>query len=184
MPQRVPRSPSELFTAFTRLALQGFGGVLPVAQRELVERLGWITREQFLEMLSVAQVLPGPNIINLSLMIGNRFFGLRGALAAMTGMLLAPLVIVLALTLLVRELQSVPGVTGALRGMGVVASGLILSTAVRLATGLRNNALGLPACAALAVGTAVAVGLWHWPLAWVVLGLGAVSVTLAWRRLT
>ncbi len=182
-PQRAPRSPTELFTAFTRLALQGFGGVLPVAQRELVERLGWITRQQFLEMLSVAQVLPGPNIVNLSLMIGNRFFGLRGAAAAITGILLAPLVIVLALTLAARQLQSVPGVAGALRGMGVVAAGLILSTAVRLGTGLRGNALGLPTCAALAVATVVAVGVWRWPLAWVVLGLGAISVALAWRRL-
>ena len=71
----VPASCAQLFTAFTRLALQGFGGVLPVAQHELVERLGWVDRDEFLRILSVAQVLPGPNVVNLSLMIGDRFFG-------------------------------------------------------------------------------------------------------------
>ena len=70
-----PRSPGELMRVFSALALQGFGGVLPIAQRELVERRQWLTREEFAETLSVGQVLPGPNIVNLSLMIGDRFFG-------------------------------------------------------------------------------------------------------------
>ena len=93
MPEAVPRpaSATDLFRAFNRLALQGFGGVLPVAQRELVERLRWLTREQFLELLALAQVLPGPNIINLGLILGDRYFGLRGGLAAVAGMLLAPM---------------------------------------------------------------------------------------------
>ena len=95
-----PASPRELFTAFNRLALQGFGGVLAVAQAELVDRLGWLTREEFVELLSVGQVLPGPNIVNMSLMIGDRFFGLRGAFAALAGLLALPLVIVLALAVL------------------------------------------------------------------------------------
>ncbi|MDP1900493.1 MAG: chromate transporter [Rubrivivax sp.] len=182
LPLRAPRSATELFTAFTRLALQGFGGVLPVAQRELVERLGWLSSEQFLAMLSVAQVLPGPNIVNLALMIGNRFFGWRGAAAATTGILLAPLVVVLALALLARQLQSVPAVTGALRGMGVVAAGLVLSTAIKLSAGLRGNALGGLVCVALVAATALAIGWLRWPLVWVVLGLGLASTALAWRK--
>ena len=75
------RSHGDLFLTFNRLALQGFGGVLAVAQRELVERKRWLTREQFVEMLALSQVLPGPNIVNLALMLGDRFFGLRGAVA-------------------------------------------------------------------------------------------------------
>ena len=74
---RGPTSAGDLFFAFNRLALQGFGGVLAVAQRELVERKGWLTREQFVEMLALSQVLPGPNVVNLALMFGDRFFGLR-----------------------------------------------------------------------------------------------------------
>ena len=81
-----PESLTHLFLAFSRLALQGFGGVLAVAQRELVERLGWMSKEEFVETLAIAQVLPGPNIVNLSMMIGDRFFGLRGAFVALAGM--------------------------------------------------------------------------------------------------
>ncbi len=80
-----PASTGDLFFTFNRLALQGFGGVLAVAQRELVERKGWLTRQEFVEMLALSQVLPGPNIVNLALMFGDRFFGLRGALAAVGG---------------------------------------------------------------------------------------------------
>ena len=179
-----PATPAELFRACTRLALQGFGGVLPVAQRELVERLNWLTREQFLELLSIAQVLPGPNIVNLVLIVGDRLFGWRGALAAVGGILLAPLAVVLALALLVGQLQGLPFVAGALRGMGAVAAGLVLSTALKLGPGLRRNPLGLRLGGGLALLTLLAVGGLRWPLAAVVIGLGAVSVALAWRRLT
>jgi chromate transporter len=178
-----PANKSAMFMAFTRLALQGFGGVLPVAQRELVERQRWLTREQFLELLSVGQVLPGPNIVNMALMIGDRFFGWRGALAALGGILLAPLALVLVLAVLVKQLQGVPGIEGALRGMGVAASGLILSTAWRLGGSLRKNAMGVPTCVALAVAAALAIGVLRWPLPGVVLGLGALAMALAWRRL-
>src|SRR5882757_2262177 len=106
-----PRSNRELFTAFTSLSLQGFGGVLPVAQRELVERRRWLSKEQFVEMLAVSQVLPGPNVVNLALMFGDRCFGLRGAFAALAGMLLVPLLIVLALTALYGQFAQDPVVT-------------------------------------------------------------------------
>ena len=82
-----PSSPRALFMAFNALALQGFGGVLPVAQRELVERRNWLTKDEFVEMLAISQVLPGPNVVNLALMFGDRAFGWRGAMAALGGML-------------------------------------------------------------------------------------------------
>ncbi len=177
-----PATPMAMFSAFNRLALQGFGGVLPVAQRELVDRLHWLTPQQFLELLSLSQVLPGPNIINLGLILGDRFFGWRGAVAATAGLLLAPTGIVLLLALSAAQLRDVPQVAGALRGMGVVAAGLVLSTAIKLAPGLRRHVLGLPTAAALVLLTATAVGLLRWPLVAVVLGLGMVSVALAWWR--
>ena len=179
---RRPQSPADLFRVFNRLALQGFGGVLPVAQRELVERERWLTRQQFVEMLAVSQVLPGPNVVNLSLMLGDRAFGWRGALAAMTGMLLAPLVIVLALAVLYEHYGHHAVVAAALRGMGAVAAGLILATGLKLLGGLRGNALGL----ARALGfTAVTVLLllMHVPLLWVLAGLGSISGAWAWKRL-
>ena len=72
-----PESPRDLFISFTWLALQGFGGVLAVVQREMVEKKRWISADQFLEDWAVAQVLPGPNVINLALMIGDRHFDIR-----------------------------------------------------------------------------------------------------------
>src|SRR6476469_5834502 len=105
-----PRSLSDLFISFTLLALQGFGGVLAVVQRELVERKRWMTREEFVEEWAVAQIMPGPNVINLALMIGGRYFGLRGALVALAGMLSAPLVVVLMLALVYAQFADNPHV--------------------------------------------------------------------------
>ena len=82
-----PKSLTDLFVSFTLLALQGFGGVLAVVQRELVEKKRWMTREEFVEEWAVAQIMPGPNVVNLSLMVGGRYFGLKGAMAALAGML-------------------------------------------------------------------------------------------------
>ena len=155
-----PRSSLELFLVFTRLALQGFGGVLPVAQHELVERTRWMTRAQFVETLSVAQVLPGPNVCNLALMTGDRFFGWRGAFAALGGMMLLPLAIVLVLAAAYDQWSTLPAVAGALRGMGAVAAGLVIATALKLAVALAQL-----------------------PLVWVVPGLGGLAVAIAWRRL-
>jgi chromate transporter len=181
---RAPRSKTELFVAFTWLALQGFGGVLAVAQHELVERLRWLSKEQFVEMLSLSQVLPGPNIINLSLMFGDRHFGWRGALTAVAAMLAAPLLIVLALAALYVQFSAVPQVAGALRGMGAVASGLILATGLKLAPTLKRNPMGLWACGLIVVLSALAIGGLRLPLVWVVLVLGVSGFAWAWHRLS
>ncbi|BAL25620.1 chromate transporter [Azoarcus sp. KH32C] len=175
----VPRSPLDLFIAFTVLALQGFGGVLAVAQRELVDRRRWMTREEFVDAYSVAQLLPGPNVVNLSLMLGDRFFGWRGALAAITGMLLAPMLIVIALAASYEQLAVYPAIAGALRGMGAVAAGLILAMALKMLGTLRKNVMGRWLCAALGLTTLVAVIVFRVPLAWVVIGLGATGWSLA-----
>ncbi len=178
-----PHSLSDLFFTFNRMALQGFGGVLAIAQRELVERKRWMTREQFVESLAVSQVLPGPNVVNLSLMVGDHHFGLRGAFAALGGMLLVPLVIVLALTALYAEFASHPMVAGALRGMGAVAAGLVISTGLKLLSTLKKNPLGVATSLGFAALTFVAIALLHWPLVWVLLGLGCIAVATAWSRL-
>jgi chromate transporter len=177
-----PASTADLFYTFNRLALQGFGGVLAVAQRELVERKRWLTREQFVEILSLGQVLPGPNVVNLALMLGDRFFGLRGAIAALGGMLVVPLFIVIALTAAYAEYSRLAIVSGALRGMGAVAAGLVIATAIRLMSTLRTSRLGPLLAAAFALLTFVTVALLRWPLVWVVLGLGGIAIATAWLR--
>jgi chromate transporter len=178
-----PRSLSDLFFTFNRMALQGFGGVLAIAQHELVDRKQWMTREQFVETLSVSQVLPGPNVVNLALMFGDRCFGMRGAAAALGGMLAVPTVIVLALTLVYAEYSRLPVVAGAMRGMGAVAAGLVMSTALKLASTLRTSRMGLALGAAFAAVTFFAIAWLHWPLVWVVLGLGTLAMAIAWQRL-
>jgi chromate transporter len=178
-----PRSKADLFLSFNWLALQGFGGVLAVVQRELVEKKRWMTREQFVEDWAVAQIMPGPNVVNLSLMIGGRYFGLPGALAALAGMLAAPLVIVLLLAALYGSVAETAAAQGALRGMGAVAAGLITATGIKLITALDKNAMGLAVCSGLAVLTFVAIALLRWPLAWVLLGIGGGACLWAYRVL-
>jgi chromate transporter len=178
--QRRPASCAELFWVFTRLALQGFGGVLAVAQRELVEKERWLTNDEFLQSLSLAQVLPGPNVVNLALMMGDRFFGWRGAFAAMAGMLSLPLLIVLVLASSYEQSRHIPWVSGALHGMGVVAAGLIAATALKLLPNLRRNPLGRVLCGVLIVATVLTIAVWRWPLWTVVLGLGGCGVMAAW----
>jgi len=178
-----PASCTELFTAFTGLALQGFGGVLAVAQRVLCDDKRWLSKGEFLEALALAQVLPGPNVCNLSLMVGDRYFGTRGAFAALAGMMAVPLLIVLAATMLYAQFATHPLVAGALRGMGAIAAGMIIGTALKLAAPLRSSPLGLPTLAALATACFVAVALLRWPLIWVLPALGLLACTLAWRRL-
>jgi chromate transporter len=178
-----PRSKTDLFLSFTWLALQGFGGVLAVVQRELVEKKRWMTRDEFIEEWAVAQIMPGPNVVNLSLMIGARHFGLPGALAALAGMLLAPMVVVLLLALAYTRFADDPHMAGALRGMGAVAAGLIIATGIKLVPALGGNVLGRGLCAALGVLCFAGIALLRWPLAYVLFGLGAVGCVLAWRRM-
>ncbi|MFZ2651542.1 MAG: chromate transporter [Burkholderiaceae bacterium] len=178
-----PSSPRELFWACNALALQGFGGVLAVAQRELVERKRWLTREQFVELLAISQILPGPNIVNLGLALGYRYFGLRGAFAASAGLLALPLLIVLSLAALYSSFAREPALGAALRGMGAVAAGLVLSTASKLSGTLKKNPLGLPLCLGLAGLAFVAIALLRWPLVAVVGALGGAAVLLAWIKL-
>lgn len=178
-----PSSPLDLFVTFTLLALQGFGGVLAVTQRGLCERKRWLTHAQFVEILSIGQVLPGPSVVNVALIIGDRYFGWRGAFSALAGMMTLPLVIVLALAAIYVEFAQVAAVAGALRGMAAVAAGLIVGTALRLAPSLRGTPIGGFAAVTLATASFVAVALLRWPLVWVLLALGAVGMAWAWRRI-
>ena len=178
-----PESLADLFVSFTVLALQGFGGVLAVVQRELVEKKRWMTRAEFVEEWSVAQIMPGPNVINLAVVIGARYFGFRGAMSAVAGMLALPLLLVVVLALVYAQYAGNPQVAGALRGMGAVAAGLITATGLKLSAALKTHPLGIAVCAALGVGAFMAIALLRLPLIWVLFGLGGISCILTWRKL-
>ena len=178
-----PRSKSDLFWSFHWLALQGFGGVLTVVQRELVEKKRWLTMEQFVEDWSVAQIMPGPNVVNLALMLGGRYFGLGGALASLAGLLIAPLILVLLLAALFAGIAHTQAGQGVLRGMGAVSAGLIIATGVKMLPALRNNPMGRPVSLVLLGVTLTLVAALHWPLASVLLALAPLAMAWAWHCL-
>lgn len=182
-PRPHPESLTDLFVSFTLLALQGFGGVLAVVQRELVEKKRWMTREEFVEEWSVAQILPGPNVVNLAVVIGNRYFGFAGAITAVAGLLAVPLLVVVALAVVYAQYAGNPHVSGALRGMGAVAAGLITATGIKLAPALRRHPLGIGLCAVFGICTFVAVALLRLPLLGVLLSVGGVACLATWRKL-
>ncbi|KAB8053303.1 chromate transporter [Janthinobacterium rivuli] len=179
-----PASLADLFFSFTWLALQGFGGVLAVIQREMVERKRWLTQEEFLEDWAVAQIMPGPNVVNLSLMVGGRYFGLRGALTALAGMLTVPLVIVLVLGVLYTRFGDNPQMAGALRGMAAVSAGMIAATGVKLATALARHPLPLWLTLPITVLGVLMVAVLRWPLLYILLGLGGIGCLLTYRKLS
>lgn len=178
-----PESLADLFFSFSFLALQGFGGVLGVVQRELVERKRWLTMDEFVEYWAVAQVLPGPNVVNIAMMVGSRRFGLRGALAAVAGMVLFPLLILMVLTIAYGQVSGLPAIAGALRGMGAVAAGLIISAGLKMLPAIRRNPLGIAVCVVLAGACFTGVAVMRWPLVYVLFGLGIPACLLVYRRL-
>jgi len=178
-----PQSLADLFISFTLLALQGFGGVLAIVQRELVEKKRWLTPEEFVEDWAVAQIMPGPNVMNLSMMVGNRYFGLPGALTALAGMITVPLIIVLLLALMYSQFASHPGVAGALRGMSAVTSGMIFASGLKLIPALKNHPLSQGIALILGAICFICIGLLRIPLLYVLLGLGAFSWRLVFNKL-
>ena len=177
-----PKHLGELFWAFSVLALQGFGGVLGVTQRELVERRGWLTNQEFLEETAIGQVLPGPNVCNVALAFGDRHFGLAGALTAMAGLMFIPLLLLLGLMLVYAQVEHHTAVAGAMRGMGAVVAGLIAGTGLKLLMELRQHPLGMIPASLVAAAAFGSVALMRWPLVSVVLGLGGAIVALTgWR---
>lgn len=176
-PTDAPASIADLFFTFTRLALHGFGGVLPWAQRVVVEERRWLTREEFVEMLAFAQLLPGPNVCNLAMMVGDRYFGWRGSVASLAGMLLFPALLVLALAIVHHQFAQIPWVQRAVSGMAAVAAGLLIATGVKLAYALAGRWRWL----GFGVAAFAAIAIMRWPLLWVLAVLAPLAVGLAWH---
>ena len=152
--------------------MSGFGGVLPWARRTLVERDKVLSSEEFSAILGICQIVPGPNIVNLAVCIGSRFAGARGAFAAVLGLTLGPICIVMLLALLYTHYSSLESVQGVLRGISAVGVGLIASTGIKM---LRDE-FRFPAMLLVVVVTVLAASYFHLGLGWVVL----IASPLAW----
>lgn len=166
-----------LFRGFFLIGLSGFGGVLPHAQHQLVRRRCWLTDTEFTELLALGQVLPGPNIVNMAVAIGSRFHGVPGALLAVAGLLLAPLVLILLLATLYQHYQQASWLQQLLAGLAPAGIGLLLGMVLKLAARLPHRLLPW----LLALLTFIAVAGVHLPLWLVLLVLAPLGIGLAWH---
>jgi chromate transporter len=167
---------TDLFVGFLKVGMSGFGGVLPFARRMLVEERRWLTEREFTEILSLSQFLPGPNIVNVSIIVGSRFAGPAGSLAASLGLMLLPFLIVLALAALYARFDALEGVRGATASVSSAATGLIVAMGLKMAQPLADTAWQI---AIAALGFA-ALALLRVPLLWALLALAPVSIAFAW----
>jgi chromate transporter len=172
----------ELFTAFARMSLSGFGGVLAFARRGIVEQHKWMTAEEFNETFALCHFLPGPNIVNLSVVFGSRFRGIAGGFAAFAGLVGPPVVIVTILGVLYARFGEIDALRRILAGVSCAAVGLLISVVFRMMMPL----LGKRDVVALAVMAAVfvAIGVLQLPLPAVLLVAIPLSVgiVVAMRR--
>jgi chromate transporter len=182
LPETVPTAPrrisrTELFLGFLFVGLRGFGGVLPWARQMIIEERHWLTEEEFNELYSLCNLLPGPNVVNVSVALGARFHGVSGSIAAFSGLMTMPLVIVLALGALYERFHTLPSIEPLLHDLSAAAAGLVLATGLKMARSHWRKALSI----AIAVPAFIGVGLLHWSLIWVVLALVPISLALRWR---
>jgi chromate transporter len=172
-------SKSELFLGFLKIGLLGFGGIAPWARHVIIEERRWLTEKEFAAILGIGQILPGPNTMNASVMIGDRFQGVGGVLACLLGQMAMPLVIITSLAVVYQRYASVPEVKAALIGAAAGAAGLVLGTALKMAQKIKPTPLGL-LVGLMAFGS---IGLLIWPLIPVVAVLVPLGVAAAaWER--
>jgi len=180
-PVTPPRpSLSELFIAYALISLYGFGGVLAWSRRMMVEERRWLTPEQFNEAYALCSFLPGPNIVNFSVIFGSRVRGPLGGLVALVGLLGPPMALIIVIGALYAHYGDLPALRRALIGVTAAAAGLIMSTVAKMALPLfRNRAVGGPV---IALATFGAIGIAQWPLPIVLVVVLPISLALAWVR--
>ena len=168
-------SVADLFKGFLGLGLTSFGGALPLARRAIVERHRWLSGAEFTDLLGLCQFLPGGNVINLSVAIGMRFQGWRGALAGLLGFIAGPSLVVIALGVLYERTQNDPHVQHLFAGLAAAASGLLIAMAAKILMPLRRN----PIAAGIAALGFVAIAVLRFPLLLTMLVLTPLSIALA-----
>ena len=170
-----------LFLAFARMSLAGFGGVLVFARRAIVEQHRWMTADEFNETFALCHFLPGPNVVNLSMVFGARLRGIAGGVAAFTGLLLPPTLIMTALAIIYARFGDVEVLRRILAGISCAAVGLLIAVVFRMMTPVlkRIDVLAL----ILMLGVFVAIGVLRLPLQAVLLVAIPVSIGLTfWMR--
>jgi chromate transporter len=181
-PNIPPTSPPpglfELFLAFARMSVAGFGGVLPFARRGIVDRHRWMTADEFNETFALCHFLPGPNIVNFTMVFGSRMRGLAGGIAAFMGLLGPPVVIMVVLAALYQHFGQVDTLRRILAGVSCAAVGLLIAVVFRMMTPLikRGDVVALVVMAAVFV----AIGMVRLPLPAVLLVAIPLSIAITY----
>ncbi|HVB89376.1 MAG TPA: chromate transporter [Beijerinckiaceae bacterium] len=170
-----PASCTDVFLGFLEIGLFGFGGVAAIARHVIVEKRRWLSDDDYAAVLAVGQALPGGNVLNASVMIGDRFQGPLGAIAALMGLIATPIALLIGLSLIYERWASVPLVRAAMIGAGAAAAGVVLGTGLRMARRLRSSLANY----VIAALTFAAIGLLRLPLAPCVLAAAALSIAVA-----
>jgi chromate transporter len=179
-----PTSPTpslwQLFAAFALISLYGFGGVLAWSRRMLVEQRRWMTAEEFNASYAVCQFLPGPNVVNLSVIFGGRIRGPLGSLVALIGLIGPPFIIVSLIGFVYARFGEIAILQRMLVGIAAAAAGLVLGTCAKMALPLLRDRLGVAPFMALL--TFASIGIMRWPLHWSLAVLLPLSIATAWAR--
>ena len=171
-PQTVPLT--ALFRGFATIGVLGFGGVAVMARHVIVEKEQWLTEKEYATVLGMGQVLPGANVVNASVVIGDRFQGVKGALVSVFGIMILPILILIVLAALYSQFSALPAVSIALNGAGAAAAGMVIATGLKMALKLKPGIAGW-----LIIGLAiVAILIVRWPLVYVVLALIPTALVL------
>jgi len=169
----------DLALCFLKIALVSFGGGLSAwARQVIVEERQWLTDEEFLTALTLSRLLPGPNVTNLAVYVGTRFHGLSGAGAALAGLTLVPLAIMLGLGVIYFHYHHLPGVHSVLTGVVAGAVGLTLSVGVKMGLDILRQPMAIALAAAAFVGMAIL----RWPLWLVLVLLAPIGMVWYWPR--
>jgi chromate transporter len=179
LPPAAPRPPTatEIFLGFASVSVMAFGGVLPWARRMVVERRRWMTAEEFNEAFALCQFLPGPNIVNFSVVFGSRFGGAIGAAAGLAGILGPPVLIALVLAVLYGRFGDVAALQRIFAGLAAAAAGLIIAVSIKMTEPVLRRGGPAPL---IALAVFAAVGLLRWPLIWVLVAATPISLALTW----
>jgi chromate transporter len=172
-----PPTIAALFIGFLTLGLTGFGGVLPLARRMLVEQRRWLSDAEFTDLLGLCQFLPGGNIINLSVAVGLQFRGLRGALASIFGLLAGPSLIVIGLGVIYSRNENNLTLQHLFAGLAAAAAGLLVATALKIAWPLRRQ----PVAIVVALLCFAAIAVLRLPLLPTMLILTPLSIVATWK---
>jgi chromate transporter len=167
-----------LFVAFAKMSLAGFGGVLVWARRGIVDQHKWMTADEFNETFALCHFLPGPNIVNLTFVFGSRLRGLPGAIAAFSGLVGPPALIMVAMGMLYQRYGEIDALRRILSGVACAAIGLMLAVVFRMMTPLlkRRDVVALLVMAAVFI----AIGVLRLPLPAVLLAAIPISIAITY----